>query len=614
MLLAALALDVALVAPGLPAPCALAVNPQGTPFVATEKHIARVVALKTWQPFAQAAGRPAGLAFDAGGDLWMADAARHALVRITPWGQATVVAEGLKTPGQVAVTPEGEVFVTDSEAGQVLRVDSRGRLTRLASGLERPLGIAVSSGEVFVGDAAGGLWRLEPPDRKPARLAQVEGAAAALALDEFGNLYAGHGGRVSVINRAGEVLQTQAIPGGEVTGLAFGGLDLKTLYVAERSTGALYKLRVAHRSQRLPWEPDRPLRIVQPPDGAILNRHDGTAEERGLRIVVEGFSAGGLPVQVNGVSAEVSDARFRAAVLLQDRDTRITAQSGGLRDAIRVFWDRDSAPRYRFSIDDNIWFLRDIAQNADRYQSIFDNPYLAFWREMNQKHGARFHFNSYFETEGFNLPQMPDKFREEWRRNANWIRLTFHARANDPARPYLDASAEQIREDYRLVTREIRRFAGPEVLSPFTTVHWGEATRAAARALRAEGVRGLAGYFEAREELPTVCYYLPLAQWTYLAGRDYWHDTSEDLIYIRHDLVVNTVPLEQVVPRLERLAADPHQSEVLELMIHEQYFYPDYKAYQPDFRQKVERALQWVAERGYRPVFFEEGYLGAPRR
>jgi hypothetical protein len=132
--------------------------------------------------------------------------------------------------------------------------------------------------------------------------------------------------------------------------------------------------------------------------------------------------------------------------------------------------------------------------------------------------------------------------------------------------------------------------------------------------LRAEGVRGLAGYFEARQELPTVCYYLPLEQWTYLAGRDYWHDTSEDIIYVRHDLVVNTVPLNQIVPRLERLAADPHQSEVLELMIHEQYFYPDYQAYQPDFRQKVERAIQWVTERGYRPVLFEEGYLGALRR
>jgi hypothetical protein len=44
----------------------------------------------------------------------------------------------------------------------------------------------------------------------------------------------------------------------------------------------------------------------------------------------------------------------------------------------------------------------------------------------------------------------------------------------------------------------------------------------------------------------------------------------------------------------------------MELMIHEQYFYPDYQAYEPDYRQRVERAIEWVTKRGYKPVFFEE--------
>lgn len=165
--------------------------------------------------------------------------------------------------------------------------------------------------------------------------------------------------------------------------------------------------------------------------------------------------------------------------------------------------------------------------------------------------------------------------------------------------------------DYRLVTRQIERFAGPELLSPFTTIHWGAATLAAARALREEGVRGLVGYFEERDELPRVAYYLFTPQWRYLLARDYWKDTRQDLIFLRHDLVINTVALEGIVPHLERVAADPHQAEVLELMIHEQYFYPDYVAYQPDFRRRVERAIRWAVERGYRPAFFEEGFLGA---
>jgi hypothetical protein len=60
------------------------------------------------------------------------------------------------------------------------------------------------------------------------------------------------------------------------------------------------------------------------------------------------------------------------------------------------------------------------------------------------------------------------------------------------------------------------------------------------------------------------------------------------------------------------VAADPHQAEIMELMIHEQYFYSDYRAYEPDYRQRVERALDWVTQHGYKSVFYDEGFLGAP--
>ena len=108
-----------------------------------------------------------------------------------------------------------------------------------------------------------------------------------------------------------------------------------------------------------------------------------------------------------------------------------------------VLWDRNSFPRYRLSTDDNILFLRDIARHADTYRSIFENPYLAFWHEMRVKYGIKIHFNIYYEADGFNLSQMPDKFRAEWQANANWIQLSMHARSNEPDRPYLHASAEQ---------------------------------------------------------------------------------------------------------------------------------------------------------------------------
>ena len=123
----------------------------------------------------------------------------------------------------------------------------------------------------------------------------------------------------------------------------------------------------------------------------------------------------------------------------------------------------------------------------------------------------------------------------------------------------------------------------------------------------------MVGYFRDVEAMPSVCYYLPLAQWRYLMRHDYFKDTSEDLIFVRHDIVINTVELDEIVPHLERVAADPHQSEVMELMIHEQYFckeeWPQH--YLPDAADRAETAIRWAAENGYEPVFFEEGFLGA---
>ena len=73
----------------------------------------------------------------------------------------------------------------------------------------------------------------------------------------------------------------------------------------------------------------------------------------------------------------------------------------------RVVWDRYSEPRYRFSIDDNSFFLRDICQKG--YGSLFDCWYLRMLRELNRKYGAKFSVNIDYTTgDDFNLPQFPD--------------------------------------------------------------------------------------------------------------------------------------------------------------------------------------------------------------
>ncbi|RPI24993.1 MAG: hypothetical protein EHM61_15570 [Acidobacteria bacterium] len=601
---------------GLPGVRAIAFNARGELFASLPGpagKVVQVVAPEESVLLATIGGSTSGLAFDAQGQLYVADPGRRSILKITPSGKVTVAAD--KCGGQPLVEP---VDLVVSRSGLILCDMATSRICRLDGALvtnavSKPSALAgtVDGRTVYAGDAQGDIWRLNSDGTGVRLLASLRQQIGGLALDRKGNLYVAGSAGLTLLTPEGRLINRQPFAEG-LSDISFGIADRASLFVSQPTSGAIARLKVPNESQPTMWELDKPLRITQPADGDVLNRNDGTVTPEGLRITVRGEARVGGTVKINGAAAPVRDGKFETQVTVNEPTTRIQAQGpGGSVDEATVLWDRQSFPRYRVSVDDNIRWLKDIALHEPPYRSIFDNPYLGFWREMHQKYGAKVHFNIYYETRGFTLNQMPVRYKPEWQENADWIRLTFHARANDPDRPYLHSSADRIRQDYRLVTREIERFAGKELLSDVTTVHWGEATPEAVRALREEGVRILVGYFELRRELPAVSYDVTMPQLLHLMGRDCWKDLARDILFVRHDMVINGVKLDDVVPRLEKLAYDPHQSEVIELMIHEQYWYPDYVAYLPDYRERVAQAIQWVAEKGYKPVFFGEGFLGA---
>ncbi len=377
--------------------------------------------------------------------------------------------------------------------------------------------------------------------------------------------------------------------------------------------------------------PYRSVKIVNPIDGAILNRHDGKQNSSGLEIEVRGIAPWKSKVTVNDVEADVardgcwSYDRFSCNIVLKERENKIVAraESGGKvsTDTITVLWDKNSVKRYRLSTDDNILFLKDLAVNASKYRSIFDNEYLGFWRRMHDAYGTKVQFNIYYQTDtitygaaDFNLSKMPERYKPEWQENADWIRLTFHALQNEPPNPYIRASYQEIYHDFWLVTREIERFAGKELISPFTTIHWGEVTLEGCKALRDSGIIGLVGYFVQDPDLgkPVVSYYLDDEKTKYLDGHDYWKDTKNDIIFIKHDLVINTLEPSDIPQCLDSVASNPHKSELMEVMIHEQYFQRGSPWYEPDVEERVITTLEWLKKNGYKPVFYEEGFLGSP--
>jgi len=355
------------------------------------------------------------------------------------------------------------------------------------------------------------------------------------------------------------------------------------------------------------------LRILEPFHGAVLNRRHGTLTDKGLRIDVRGEAGLRDRVTVNGAEARRSGETFAAEVVLSAHETDIAAvaegPTGRSEHTVRVVWDRNSRPRYRFSIDDNSFFLRDLWQK--RPKSLFDCFYLGILRELNRKYGAKFVLNCYYTTgDGFTISQFPDAYKGEWADNADWLKLSFHAYADQPDRPYQYATPEKLASDFDLVAGEIHRFAGEASWSPPTVIHWGMVLPEALPVLAQRGVKVLSGFMMPRAGTYDVHYWLDDTRAEYLYRHEAIKDFASGIVFSRVDIVCNNTAVDRVVPTLEPLTRDPNTAEIMDLFTHEQYFWPFYSHFRPDHAERLDAAIRFCTEQGYEPVFYHEGFLG----
>ena len=174
-------------------------------------------------------------------------------------------------PNDVTIDGKGRLYFTDLTGGAVYRIDGPGQLTRILAvpDIQRPNGIQISPDDrqlylIEANGAEGGARMIRAYDLHadgtvdnmrvhynfyPGR------SADGMSIDTAGNLYASAGMNqlrgtsetldtktgVYVISPQGKLLKFIAIQEDFITNNAFGGPDMKTLYVTAGKT--LYKLR-----------------------------------------------------------------------------------------------------------------------------------------------------------------------------------------------------------------------------------------------------------------------------------------------------------------------------------------------------------------------------------
>ncbi len=358
--------------------------------------------------------------------------------------------------------------------------------------------------------------------------------------------------------------------------------------------------------------------FLKPVSGDCLANKAGVLSPDGstLSVTVRVRAPEGKHILICDEPARFAAGAYFATVKLCQYQNKLTARDeAGNTAEVTVYWLPKATNAYRLSLDDNIHFLRDIAKNSNTYHSVFDNPYLSLLREVHERYGTKVHANLFLETPdrgGFSLLEMPATFKSEFRANADWLRFSFHARAELPHKPYIDTDYMRIAADLAAVREQILRFAGEETYAASTTtVHWGESTVEGIRALHDAGVRVLAGYLQWSEKHDSgvVSYYLNRAQVTNTATYGIWKDEKNDMIFSKIDVVLNSGTLEGITEKLDAAWEAYPQKGFWEFLMHEQYFYPDYKHYLPDFRERMFAALDWAEQHGLTPAFLSETHL-----
>ena len=126
------------------------------------------------------------------------------------------------------------------------------------------------------------------------------------------------------------------------------------------------------------------------------------------------------------------------------------------------------------------------------------------------------------------------------------------------------------------------------------------------------GVRVLRGYFTKNSQgVWDVNQNMDDIRSEYINRHGALKDFNSGIVFSKIDMVLNNTPIDEIIPILESLKNDVLQAEIMDIMTHEQYFWPFYANYVPDHFDRLDRAIRWVSENGYKPVFWNDGLLGA---
>ncbi len=300
-----------------------------------------------------------------------------------------------------------------------------------------------------------------------------------------------------------------------------------------------------------------------------------------------------------------------------------------------------------FFIDDVIWCLRDLTRNHPA--SMFDVPFFKMLKKAHDDYGMKVQLNLFYRTDffygndEFTLADVTADYKKEWEDNSDWLKLAFHAKQEFPDYPYVNATYEDVKANFEDIKREVIRFAGEKTFTYNMTNHWLPMSKAGCQALYDCGVRILSASYGDRTEYNGDPNSLPyghamrllhnrqpetmlftrggrdVAISRSICGHNHITQAQVDKTAFNFNSVLDPVTgmkfkrlgsgicLNLSTPDILRKQLSEHPNEIfLPVATHEQYFFSDYLAYQPDYAEKLYIYAEFAKKHGYEFIFADD--------
>ena len=169
-------------------------------------------------------GSPAGLAFDAAGNLYVADVRGTTVSKVTPAGAVSTFASGINGPDGLAFDAAGNLYVGIVNGTAVDKVTPAGVVSAFASGLNAPDGLAFdTAGNLYVANEYTNTVSKVTPAGVVSTFASGFNVPRGLAFDAAGNLYVVNAGDYSVSKVTPAGVVSTFVPGSVGSGIPLNG-------------------------------------------------------------------------------------------------------------------------------------------------------------------------------------------------------------------------------------------------------------------------------------------------------------------------------------------------------------------------------------------------------